>query len=108
MSKNNYQFTEQATRDMDDIWLYTLKQWSWEQANKYYMMIDMTCRNVAKNPFLVGENYEYLGRGIRGIKVGKHIIFFHRLRDGMVEIVRVVHGRRRILPSMFTGIIDDV
>ncbi|HRB98138.1 MAG TPA: type II toxin-antitoxin system RelE/ParE family toxin [Nitrosomonas sp.] len=36
MSKSaEYRLTPEAARDMETIWLYTLKEWGLEQANRY-------------------------------------------------------------------------
>jgi len=37
--KNNYRISKQALEDIDKIWLYTLENWSLNQANHYYRLI---------------------------------------------------------------------
>ena len=37
--KNEYRISAQALEDIDKIWLYTLENWSLNQANHYYRLI---------------------------------------------------------------------
>jgi toxin ParE1/3/4 len=34
-----YRISDTALEDIDKIWLYTLENWSLEQANRYYRLI---------------------------------------------------------------------
>jgi toxin ParE1/3/4 len=49
---------------------------------------------LAKNPEM-GTACDDLMQGLRAWPVGKHVIFFRSVRDG-IEIVRVVHGARDV------------
>ena len=37
--KNEYRISAKALEDIDKIWLYTLENWSLNQANHYYRLI---------------------------------------------------------------------
>ena len=34
-----YQLTIAAVKDLEEIWIYTYKNWSFEQADRYYNLI---------------------------------------------------------------------
>jgi len=74
-------FTRKAAADLNDIWDYTYDTWSAEQANTYYNNLLADCSKVADKPENLGRHY------------GKHIIFFRKLQDGRVRIIRILHER---------------
>ncbi len=39
MSNNRFRISKQATNDLNDIWIYTLRKWSKDQADRYYNLI---------------------------------------------------------------------
>ena len=47
-----FHFTNKALEDLIEIWEYTLKKWSENQAEKYYNLIMATCLDLANNPNL--------------------------------------------------------
>lgn len=71
-----YYFTNKAVEDLAEIWTYTMEVWSEYQADKYYDLLIISCKDLAKNPKL-GKQYDILSRGILGYKSGEHIIFNH-------------------------------
>ena len=92
---DKFQFSNKAKKDLKNIWNYTFDAWSEKQADKYYKEIIKLCRKIAKMP-KIGKLYPNLARiEIRGIKVGKHIIFYFEIEDQInnVEIVRILHER---------------
>ena len=86
-------FTRKAAEDLEGIWKYTFDTWSREQADKYYNSILAYCETVARRPEYLGRHYEDVKSTLRGYPSGKHIIFFRRLQDGRVRIVRILHER---------------
>ena len=34
-----YKISQEASRDIENIWLYTIEKWSIEQANRYFNLI---------------------------------------------------------------------
>lgn len=81
--------SEKAVSDLEEIWLYTVKKWSVDQADRYYNLIfdeiDYICRNIN-----TGKSMEHVRKGYRASKVKSHLIFFRVLND-TVEIVRILH-----------------
>jgi toxin ParE1/3/4 len=86
-----YQFTKRALNDLIEIWDYTAKEWSENQAEKYYNLIIASCVDLAGNPNL-GKSYEILLLDVLGYKCGEHIIFYRETSQNEIEIERVLHG----------------
>ncbi len=85
-----YKFTVKAVYDLTQIWNYTLNKWSEEQADRYYYMLIENCKEVANNPYL-GKNYSEVVDNLLGFKAGRHIIFYRKVNDDEVEIIRILH-----------------
>ena len=48
--------SEEALKDIDNIWLYTAENWSLEQADRYYNLIFDEIEYVSKN-FEIGRDF---------------------------------------------------
>lgn len=83
---------QQAINDLNDIWEYTFYEWSENQAEKYYNAIKVACKEIGENPN-IGRNYTEIGTHLFGLKCGKHIIFFHKVSEEEIEIIRILHER---------------
>ena len=88
----NINFSRRAVEDLSNIWNYTAKKWSLEQADNYYNMLISFCKEIAKNPFLYGKKYDDVKDGLLGRKVERHIIFYH-IREDKILILRILHER---------------
>jgi len=91
----SFKFTNKAVSDLTQIWNYTVKKWSEDQADKYYYMLIENCREVAKNPDL-GKNYSVVKENLLGFKAGRHIIFYLKIEDNVIEIIRIIHEQMDI------------
>ena len=91
----NYEISEKANEDIDNIWLYTFENWSKEQADRYYNLILDEIEYIAEN-FESGKSMEHLRKGYRATKVKSHIIFYKKSNKNIVEIIRVLHQRMDI------------
>ncbi len=87
----NYHLTNKAVADLSDIWNYTFDAWSEKQADKYYLMLLNTCKEVAKKPEL-GKKYDSVYPALLGYKADQHIIFY-TAADKEIVIVRILHNR---------------
>ena len=92
MSKNKYRISQQAIEDLDKIWIYTLKKWSKEQADRYYDLIIAEIEFIADN-YLTGKSAEQTRKNYRVTKIKSHLIFYRKVDNGIVGIVRVLHQR---------------
>lgn len=82
--------SEQALKDIENIWLYTLENWSAEQADRYYDLIFEEIEFICKN-FNAGKSNEYIRKGYRYSKVKSHLIFYRKSTSNEIEIIRVLH-----------------
>ncbi len=87
-----YYLTNKAVEDLTNIWNYTYEEWSESQANKYYAILLEAFQNISDNPDL-GKNYEGIAKGVSGFIINKHIVFYRRMNSGLIEIVRILHGK---------------
>jgi toxin ParE1/3/4 len=86
----NYKFTKKAVEDISQIWNYSYYKWSENQADKYYQILIENCKEIARNPEL-GKNYSGIAINLFGFKVGRHIIFYRKLEENEVGIIRILH-----------------
>lgn len=79
MSNNRFRISKQATNDLNDIWIYTLRKWSKDQADRYYNLIIEEIEFVADN-FMTGKSVEQTRKGYRVTKIKSHLIFTKKLK----------------------------
>jgi len=96
MSAKGYRLSPLAEADLEDIWLYTFKKWSLEQADNYHrdlvtMINDLAMGHKAGRVADVRDGY------FKQI-VGAHVIYFRRTDDGIdvIDVIRILHGRMDI------------
>jgi toxin ParE1/3/4 len=85
-----YRFTNEAVKDLEEIWSYTKQKWSLEQADRYYNLIIDEIEFVASNP-LLGRSIDYIKEGYRSTKVKSHLIFYKQHEDDTILIVRILY-----------------
>jgi toxin ParE1/3/4 len=95
MSKNNYKISKKALTDLDEIWIYTFNRWSKTQADRYYDLIIDEIEFIADN-FMTGKSAEQTRKNYRVTNIKSHLIFYRKVENGVVEIVRILHQRRNI------------
>ncbi|MGE0211421.1 MAG: type II toxin-antitoxin system RelE/ParE family toxin [Parvibaculaceae bacterium] len=85
-----YRLSPRAETDLEEIWLYTFRNWSLEQADAY------VSRFVAAFEDLGSEARK--GRSVDAREgyfkyaVGSHLIYYRRSRAG-IDVIRVLHQR---------------
>lgn len=87
---SQYHLTNEAVRDLSEIWLYTVESWSEEQADRYYEMLLKTCSNIATNP-KIGRSYTKIAKDLFGVRANRHIIFYRIISSSQIEISRILH-----------------
>jgi toxin ParE1/3/4 len=90
-----YRISKKAVEDLSGIWEYTYDQWSENQAEKYYRMLIETFYEVANNPE-IGKSYSLIRDDLLGFKSGRHIVFYRRVRNDEIEIIRILHEQMDI------------
>lgn len=91
-----YKISKLAERDLAEIWQYTLTEWSLEQANHYLSGLLSAFRLIADDPLRAGQSYEHVRPGYRKYHYVRHMIFYRKIPDGTVLIVRVLHDKMDI------------
>ena len=89
-----------AKRDLGDIWRYYARVASLETADELLREIEGAAQRLAENAFRWRARDE-TRPGLRSALVHPYVIFY-RLENGVVQIVRVLHGRRN-----FAAIFSD-
>lgn len=97
MSK--FKFSNEAVKDLEEIWVYTKQIWSIEQADRYYDLIIDEVEFISKNPNL-GRDINYVKEGYRSTKVKSHVIFYKLDESGGILIVRILHQRMDVETRM--------
>ncbi len=87
-----FKLTNNAVKDLSDIWNYTFDTWSESQADNYYKLILNACVAIAKKP-QQGKVYEEISPDLKGKKVSKHILFYRIMEDKSIEVTRILHER---------------
>ena len=88
-----YRLARTARRDLADIWDYIAKD-SPINANRFLKMIAKRVHLLGSNPY-AGRSRDELRPGLRSFPVGDYLIFY-RVRKSLIEIARVLHGRRKL------------
>lgn len=84
----SYRLSPLAESDLEQIWLYTLNEWSLDQANRYYDQIMDVIEELASGQ-KQGRTVD-IREGYLKYAVGRHFVFFRR-SDGMTDVIRVLH-----------------
>jgi len=86
-----YRLTPKAVVDMEATWLYSLKQWGVQQAERYIDDLTEAFGFLAESP-KAGMVCENIRAGYRKHPVIRHVIYY-RETDYGVEVMRVLHDR---------------
>lgn len=82
-----------AERDLEEIWLYTCKKWSYQQADKYLDDLHNGCAQLSAIPNL-DTPVDNIRQGYRKLQIGRHLIFYRILEETKaIHVVRILHER---------------
>ena len=87
-AKASYRLSPLAEADLEDIWLYTYRTWSLEQAEAYQASIVAAFEGLAANR-KTGRPVD-IREGYLKYAVGSHLIFYRR-GDLGVDVIRILH-----------------
>jgi toxin ParE1/3/4 len=88
---STFYISNKAVEDLNDIWDYTVKTWSENQAEIYYSLLMDSCQELANKPSQ-GKSYDVVEKNVLGFKTGEHIIFYQIVSLNEIEVVRILHG----------------
>jgi len=80
-----------AKSDLVEIWNYIADD-SEIRADAFIQTIDKKFHSLINEPFL-GIARDEIEADLRSFPVGRHVIFYRRIADG-IEIIRILHGAR--------------
>jgi toxin ParE1/3/4 len=91
-----YKISQAASRDIENIWLYTIGKWSIEQADRYFNLIMDEIEYLAEDP-KSGKDYSIVRKGYFRSQIKSHFIFYKINRKNQeIEIIRILHQRMDI------------
>ncbi len=83
--------SDAAAEDLVDIWLYVADD-DPAAADALLERIGHSCELLATHPEM-GRSREELGRGLRSHTVGRYVVFYRSVPEG-IEVARVLSGYR--------------
>jgi toxin ParE1/3/4 len=86
--RNSLVIKASAKQDLENIYLYSLKEFGLKKSEKYIMDIDLAIQKLRENSKL-GQTYHHR-HGYRFYKAASHIIFYKSLLNKII-IVRILH-----------------
>lgn len=92
--KLKYELSKLALKDIDDIWYYTIENWSKTQANKYYKDIFTSIDLLCENPN-IGKSIKDIKPNYRIQSVKSHMIIYKTYKE-KIYIDRILHKRMDI------------
>lgn len=87
-----YRLTPAARNDLEDIWIYTARQWSVAQADRYTDILEDTFERLLFMPEMARERAEF-DPPVRIHPSAEHLIIY-RLEDDHLAILRVLGAGR--------------
>lgn len=92
----NYKISKLASKDLEEIWLYTFENWSLEQADRYFNLIMNEIEFITQNP-TSGNDFSFVREGYFRSKVKSHFIFYRiDKKNEILKIIRILHQRMDI------------
>jgi toxin ParE1/3/4 len=88
-----------ASRDIDTILGYLTREAGPAVASKYRRSLLRLFVLVSDQPAL-GVRRPKLGRGVRMCVVAPYLVLYRTVGDDLVNILRVLHGRRRLTAAL--------
>lgn len=86
--------SEEADKDLEDIFDYTAEQFGVDQAIVYVSGFEAVFDSLSNNPRLGRERYE-IRPELRSITKESHVVFY-RIMKNNIRIVRVLHMSRDV------------
>jgi len=91
-----YVISVEASKDLENIWLYTFENWSKEQADRYFNLIIDEIESISNDPSS-GKDYSDIREGYFRSRVKAHFIFYKvNWKKKVVEIIRILHQQMDI------------
>jgi len=86
----SFYLTHAAVADLVGIGEYTEEHFGLEQRNQYLDRLDRSFHDLDEMPGL-GHCCDHYRRGYHQYLVGRHWVFYRRVNESDIEIVRILH-----------------
>ncbi|WP_084439938.1 type II toxin-antitoxin system RelE/ParE family toxin [Dyadobacter alkalitolerans] len=87
---SEYKISKLDQNDLENIWEYTLREWSSNQAEKYLDGL-LNCFQALGDKRIEGKPAEHIREEYFKCRFLKHQIFYRQSPDYKIEIIRVLH-----------------
>ena len=84
--------TSAAENDLSDIWRFTARTWSIEQADAYLRGLDAQFDALSRHPEMARE-FSEIDPPVRLFPFRSHVIIY-RVEEAVLVVLRVLHNRR--------------
>jgi len=85
----SYSIRALASADLEEIWLFTFKEWGVEQADKYLDALFSRFEWLCEHPY-TGKNREDIKNGYYCFPEGMHLVFYTMTAYG-IDIIGIPH-----------------
>lgn len=88
----SYRLSPAAEQDLEEIWSYTARTWSPQQAEAYFADLLQGLDMLAANP-RIGRTMDRIRPGYRRFHLAHHLIFYTEQGQGSVDVIRILHEK---------------
>ena len=88
----DYRLAPAAATDLEDIWLYTARNWSVEQADRYTDALETVFDTLVAMPEIAGERPEF-EPPVRVHPSARHMVIY-RIEGDHLVVLRILGGRQ--------------
>ena len=86
-----YKISQEAAKDLENIFIYTIENWSIDQGNRYLNLILNEIEYLCLQPNS-GFDYSHVRKGYLRSKVKSHFIFYKvNIKKEEIEVIRALH-----------------
>jgi len=97
----NIKISKQAGKDLEEIWLYTLENWSKTHADRYIKLILNEIDLIAENP-TSGKDYSKVRKGYFCSSIKSHLVFYKiNQKKQEIQVIRILHQRMYIETRLY-------
>lgn len=93
-----YRLSPAASNDLEEIWLYSARNWSSRQAGRYTAMLKKSLDQLLAMPELATERTEFTPP-VRIHPSGRHLIVYQITGENL-DVLRILGGQQDWLPIL--------
>lgn len=89
MPNKTFRLYPKAINDLEDIYLYSVREFGLQRTEDYILAIETSFQYLANDP-LISRKCDYIHQNLRAFNVGSHVIFL-KITDYGIAVIRVLH-----------------